>query len=67
MLADANYNNGGGKKVRGMTLKELSENQYLKVKSLINGAHIQPLAKEVRANKARDGDVPGPMDGVLTC
>ena len=66
-LADANYNNDGDKKVEGMTLKELSENEYLKVKSIINGAHIQPLAKEIRAHKARDGDIPGPMNGVLTC
>ena len=39
----------------------------MKVKSLINGGHIQPLAKEFRAQKARDGEVPGPMEGMLTC
>ena len=66
-MADANYTNDTDKKIDGMTLKELSENEYLKVKSLINGAHIQPLAKEVKAHKPRDGDQPGPLEGVLTC
>ena len=66
-MADANYNNDGDKKVEGMTLKELSENEYLKVRSIIDGAHITPLAKEVRAHKAREGEVPGPMEGRLTC
>ena len=66
-LADTNYNTDSMKKTDGMTLKELSENEYLKLKSLINGAHIQPLAREVKAHKPRVGDEAGPLDGILTC
>ena len=66
-LADTHYSTDSDKKTDGMTLKDLRENEYLKIKSLINGAHIQPLAREVKAHKPRDGDVAGPLDGILTC
>ena len=62
-LADANYNNDCDMKVKEMTLKELSENEYLTVKSIIDGAHITPLAKKVRAHKHREGEAPGPLEG----
>ena len=39
----------------------------MKMKSLIDGAHIQPLARRVKAHKPRVGDAAGPLDGILTC
>ena len=65
--ADANYNNDCDMKVKEMMLKELSENEYLKVKSIIDGVHITPLSKEVRAHKHREGEAPGHLEGKLTC
>ena len=67
-LADTSYDTDSTRKSEGMTLKELSENEYLKIKSMIDGAHIQPLAREVKAHKPRTGDVAGdPHEGILTC
>ena len=66
-LADTSYNTDSTRKSEGMTLKELSENEYMKIKSMIDGAHIQPLAREVKVHKPRAGDVGGPHDGILTC
>ena len=67
-LADTSYDTDSKRKCEGMTLKELSENEYRKIKSMIDGAHIQPLAREVKAHKPRTGDVAGgPHDGILTC
>ena len=34
-LADTNYSTDIDKKIDGMTLKDLSENEYLKIKSLL--------------------------------
>ena len=56
-LADTSYDTDSTRKSEGMTLKELSENEYLKIKRMIDGAHIQPLAREVKAHKPRTGDV----------
>ena len=50
-----------------MINKELSKNVYLKVKGIIEGAYITPLAREVKVHKRREGEVAGPLEGRLTC
>ena len=42
--------------LKDMTLKELSYNKYLKVKGIIDGVYITPLAREVKPHKSRDGE-----------
>ena len=53
--------------VKDMTIKELSDNVYLKVKGIIEGAYITPLAREVTPHKSREGEAPGPLEGKLMC
>ena len=67
-LADTSYDTDSTRKSESMTLKELSENEYMKIKRMIDGADITPLAREVKAHKPRPGDVAGAAhEGILTC
>ena len=46
-MADTNYNTDCDEMtLKEMMLKGLSNNEYLKVKGIIDGAYITPLAKE---------------------
>ena len=66
-LADTSYDTDSSKKIESLTLKEVSENEYMKIKRMIDGADITPLAREVKVHKPRTGEVAGAEQGILTC
>ena len=66
-LADTSYDTDSSKKFESLTLKEVSENEYWKIKRMIDGADIIPLAREVKAHKPRNGEVAEAEQGILTC
>ena len=66
-LADTSYDTDSSKKIESLTLKEVSENEYLKIKRMIDGADITPLAREVKVHKPRTGEVAEAEQGILTC
>ena len=65
-LAGVNYKAECDMQVKDMRVKELSDNVYLKVKGIIEGAYIIPLAREVKVNRSREGEAAGPLDVKLT-
>ena len=66
-LADTSYDTDSSKKIESLTLKEVSENEYMKIKRMIDGADITPLAREVKVHKPRTGEVAEAEQGILTC
>ena len=50
-----------------MKVKDLIAKKYLKVVGITEGGFINPLAREVRQERKRDGENVEQPDGKLTC